>query len=159
MRCHVAVGARASFRVPAMILGVALGAVCGLACSSSSPTASGDALTPAELARAKTLSPLANVEPETSNQYANDAAAATLGQQFYFEKSIAGPIKIASDLGAVSDTGKISCADCHAMSAWVPIRLSRRQPWCRLRSRCCWRPWQGRCRRCIRRAMNQPLPV
>jgi len=110
------------------LLVLAGGAGIVAACSSSTPNPSSDALTPAERARAQTLSPLLNVEPETSNQFANDAAAATLGQKFFFERSIAGPIKIASDLGAVGDTGKISCGDCHVMTAWGTDSSDRSKP-------------------------------
>lgn len=71
-------------------------------------------LTIQEMQLARTQSPLPALPPSPGNKYADDPAAATLGQKFYFDKSIAGPIVDApNDLGAAGDLGKVSCASCH----------------------------------------------
>lgn len=64
------------------------------------------------------LSPLPAVPPDTTNAYADNAAAAALGQKFFFEKSFSGPLAdlgtgVVNDLGATSETGKVACASCH----------------------------------------------
>ncbi len=71
-------------------------------------------LTLQEMTVAKTQSPLPAVPPDTTNAYADDPTAAKLGQRFFFDKAIAGPIvKTPNDLGAAGDSGKVSCASCH----------------------------------------------
>src|SRR5712672_3632089 len=40
----------------------------------------------------RTLSPLPNVPPDTTNAFGDDHFAAELGQMLFFEKTIAGPI-------------------------------------------------------------------
>jgi cytochrome c peroxidase len=55
---------------------------------------------------------------DPTNRFADIASAATLGQKLFFEKAVSGALAVASDginggLGAVGDTGKISCASCH----------------------------------------------
>jgi cytochrome c peroxidase len=75
-------------------------------------------LTIQEMQLAKSQSPLPAVPPSPGNKYADNPAAATLGQKFYFDKSIAGPILQApNDLGALNEAGKVSCASCH-MTPW-----------------------------------------
>jgi cytochrome c peroxidase len=44
---------------------------------------------------------------------AGDEARARLGQQLFFDPRYSGPIRVASDAGAVGETGKISCDRCH----------------------------------------------
>lgn len=78
-----------------------------------------DGFTDAEIAAMKKLSPLPALPPDPTNKYADDAKAAELGQKLYFDKSISGDIAIAGDatnggLGAVGETGKVSCNSCHA---------------------------------------------
>ena len=78
-----------------------------------------NALTPAELAQIAGLSPLPAVPPDTTNAYADNAAAAALGQMLFFDKSYSGALAVGVDtdpsaLGMVGDTGKVACASCHA---------------------------------------------
>ena len=42
-----------------------------------------------------------------------DEALARFGQQLFFDPRYAGPIVVASDAGAVGETGKIACDRCH----------------------------------------------
>ncbi len=75
-------------------------------------------LTPAEAAKAHTLSPLPAVPANSTNQYADNEAAATLGQKLFFDKRYSGPLTVADDmmnggLGAAGEAGKIACASCH----------------------------------------------
>lgn len=76
-------------------------------------------LTADELARAKTFSPLPAVPADPTNAFADNAAAAVLGQRLYFDSSYSGALAVASDganggLGAVGDRGKVACVSCHA---------------------------------------------
>ena len=74
----------------------------------------GVTLTIQEQTVAKSQSPLPGVPADTTNAYADNAAAAALGQKFFFDKHIAGPIlQTPNDLGALNATGKVSCASCH----------------------------------------------
>jgi cytochrome c peroxidase len=80
------------------------------------------ALTAAELVEAHKLSPLPAVPADPTNAYADNAAAARLGQMLFFDKSYAGPLLVGDDgtnggLGQVTETGKVSCASCHAVGS------------------------------------------
>ncbi len=85
-------------------------------CSGGS---SNDGFTPEEWAKIQTHSPLPALPPDTTNMYADNAAAATLGQRLFFDTAFSGPVLQADDgtgngaLGAVGDRGKIACASCH----------------------------------------------
>jgi cytochrome c peroxidase len=75
-------------------------------------------LTAVEAAKAHTLSPLPAVPANSTNQYADNEAAATLGQKLFFDKRYSGPLTVADDmmnggLGAAGEAGKIACASCH----------------------------------------------
>ena len=75
-------------------------------------------LTGTEVTKVHGLSPLPAVPADSTNQYADNAAAATLGQKLFFDKRYSGPLAVADDtmnggLGAVGDAGKIACASCH----------------------------------------------
>jgi cytochrome c peroxidase len=79
--------------------------------------------TEAEWGVIESLSPLPEVPADPSNAVADDPAAATLGQRLFFEASHAGPIAVAADgqnggLGAVDESGKVSCASCHQPSIY-----------------------------------------
>ncbi len=75
-------------------------------------------LTPQELQLAKSQSPLPAVPPSPGNEHADDPAAAGLGQMFFFDRSIAGPIQQSpNDLGPLDEAGRVSCASCH-MAPW-----------------------------------------
>jgi cytochrome c peroxidase len=81
-----------------------------------------DALTAAELAQIATMSPLPAVPADTTNAYADNASAARLGQMLFYDKSYAGALAVADSgtnggLGKVGDTGKVSCASCHAVGS------------------------------------------
>jgi cytochrome c peroxidase len=60
------------------------------------------------------MSPLPAVPADTTNQYADDTPAATLGQRLFFDEKFSGALVIASDLGGIGDTQKVSCATCHS---------------------------------------------
>jgi cytochrome c peroxidase len=71
-----------------------------------------------DLAVLHTLSPLPAVPADPTNAVADNAAAATLGQMLFFEKSYSGPLAVAGTaanggLGAVGATGKVGCDSCH----------------------------------------------
>ncbi len=64
-----------------------------------------------------TLGELGAVPADTTNAFADNAAAAALGQRFFFDKSFSGPLAVASDLGNAGESGKIACASCHGSAA------------------------------------------
>jgi len=79
----------------------------------------------------QTLSPLPEVPPDPTDAVADDPAAAALGQALFFDPRAAGPLIVGDDganggLGAVGDTGKVSCASCHVPgSTWLDDDRSR----------------------------------
>ncbi|MDB4973489.1 MAG: uncharacterized protein JWN48_1830 [Myxococcaceae bacterium] len=75
---------------------------------------SGFVFAPQERELYATLSPLPELPPDPTNAYADNAAAAALGQALFFETAYAGKLKQASDLGQVGESGKIACYSCHA---------------------------------------------
>ncbi len=82
-----------------------------------------DVFTTAEWAKISTFGPLKAPDPDTTNQYADNAAAAAFGQRLFFEKSYSGAIIVGDDgtnggLGAVGDTGKVGCVSCHDPNNW-----------------------------------------
>ncbi|MGE5183949.1 MAG: cytochrome-c peroxidase [Acidobacteriota bacterium] len=86
------------------------------------PDADPNALTPDELAAIAQLSPLPAVPADTTNAYADSAAAAALGQMLFFDKSYSGALAVGDDtdpsaLGMVGETGKVACASCHTAGA------------------------------------------
>jgi cytochrome c peroxidase len=99
--------------------------------ASANAITSSDGFSEAELSIIKTLSPLPEKPPpDTTNKFADDPRAAKLGQRFFWEKRIAGPIKQGhhvnedgSDNGALGEKGetnKIACVDCHMpTSGWL----------------------------------------
>jgi cytochrome c peroxidase len=109
-----------------LIIGLCVLAGCGDDSPASPIDAGVDAtepdagpLSPADLVEAAKLSPLPSVPADPTNAVADNAKAATLGQMLFFDKSYAGALAIGDDgtnggLGAVGNTGKVSCASCHA---------------------------------------------
>lgn len=74
--------------------------------------------------QASTLSPLPAPPIDTTNKYADSAAAASLGHRLFFDKRIAGPIQAGTpaegQLGPIGATNKIACSDCHMpASKWL----------------------------------------
>ena len=61
----------------------------------------------------KKLSPLPALPADPTNKYADDAAAAALGQRLFFDKRYSGALTVAGDLGEIGDTGKVACSTCH----------------------------------------------
>jgi cytochrome c peroxidase len=77
-----------------------------------------DGFTPAQIAAMHTLTPLPAVPADPTNAFADNAAAAALGQMLFFDESYSGALAVAGTvtnggLGAVGETGKVSCASCH----------------------------------------------
>ncbi len=70
--------------------------------------------TTSELAIIATLTPLPALRPDPTNAVADDPAAAALGHALFFDARYSGPLVAASDLGAVGETGRVSCASCHS---------------------------------------------
>lgn len=89
-----------------------------------------DGFTGAEMVRLRGLSPLPALPPSTTNLYADDPRAASLGQMFFFDKRFSGAIRIGDDgqnggLGAVGQTGKVACASCHMPESWFQDTRSK----------------------------------
>jgi cytochrome c peroxidase len=72
-----------------------------------------DTLTEDERAQIQQMA-LPPLPPSPSNAFADNAEAAQLGQQFFFDKRFSGPLLESSeDLGSIGTSGAISCATCH----------------------------------------------
>src|SRR5215467_11148876 len=83
-----------------------------------------DGFSPSDWAKIKTLSPLPALPVDTTNKYRDSAAAALLGQRLFFEPRLSGPIQTGTpaqgQLGAIGETGKIACRNCHMPeSGWL----------------------------------------
>ena len=83
-----------------------------------------DGLTSQDWAVIKTLSPLPALPVDTTNKYRDSDAAALLGQKLFFEPRLSGPIQTGTpqegQLGAIGETHKIACRDCHMPeSRWL----------------------------------------
>jgi cytochrome c peroxidase len=79
--------------------------------------------TTAEVAKLAMLGPLPALKTDTTNRFADDPAAAILGQRLFFETGYSGPIVVGDDgqnggLGRVGETGKVSCRSCH-LTDWM----------------------------------------
>src|SRR5262245_28965710 len=74
-----------------------------------------DGFTAAEVALLHQLSPLPAVPPDPTNAYADNVAAAVLGQRLFFDRAFSGPLVVADDgtnggLGRIGEIGKVACA-------------------------------------------------
>jgi cytochrome c peroxidase len=67
------------------------------------------------------MSPLPEVPDSPTNAFADDAAAATLGQKFYFEADWAGPLTEDNALGTMGTPGLVSCRACHDTSTFASV--------------------------------------
>jgi cytochrome c peroxidase len=97
-------------------------ALASLACESDE-TADASDFSDAEWKIIKTLSPMPTLRDNPTNVYADDAAAAALGQKLFFETSYSGAITVADDgtnggLGELGETGKVGCVSCHNADHW-----------------------------------------
>jgi cytochrome c peroxidase len=100
---------------------IALGSV---ACGDEGPELIDGVFTAGEWEKLALHSPLPAPPPDPTNAYADNAAAATLGQKLFFESSHSGALKVTSDLGQMGETGKVSCASCHNADAWLADQRS-----------------------------------
>ena len=92
--------------------------------SESSTELAAEDFSAAEFQQCSTLSPLPAPPIDTTNKYADSPAAAALGHRLFFDKRIAGPIQAGTpaegQLGAIGETKKIACSDCHMpASKWL----------------------------------------
>jgi cytochrome c peroxidase len=92
------------------------------------------ALLPATLHALQALSPtvLPDPPPDVSNRFADNTAAATLGQQLFFDPGFSGALLdsdndgSATALGVLGQSGKVSCAGCHIPdSGFLDTRSTR----------------------------------
>jgi cytochrome c peroxidase len=54
-----------------------------------------------------------DLPPSPTNAVADDPEAVALGRYWFFETRFSGPLKMASDLGAVGDLDRVGCVTCH----------------------------------------------
>ncbi len=88
-------------------------------------TSAAPSFTEDELAILGTLSPASLPPPpvDVSNRFADDPAAATFGQELFFETAFSGALLDGDDdgssttLGVKGQTGKVACAGCHVPTA------------------------------------------
>jgi cytochrome c peroxidase len=100
---------------------------CGLlwtvSCGANDPRPATLTFSEEEWAIVETLSPVPEVPANPTNVYADDPAAAVLGQRLFFETRYAGALVVGDDgsnggLGAVGEKGKVACASCHNPGSW-----------------------------------------
>jgi cytochrome c peroxidase len=106
-------------------VGGSTGVVTGGSASGGAPVGPSDDPEPelddATWDRLRTLAPasLPGPGPDASNRWADDEAAARLGQQFFFDARFSGALLDGDNDGSVNalgrkgDVGKVSCAGCH----------------------------------------------
>jgi cytochrome c peroxidase len=101
------------------------------ACGSGPPPGPSPIVDDAARAKLATLSPatLPPPPPDVTNHWADDPAAAHLGQELFFDTSFSGRLLDPDDNGAVGtlgtagQTGRVACAGCHvAMSGFDDTR-------------------------------------
>ena len=88
-----------------------------------------DDFTEEEWAKIKALEPLAGTPP--SNPYNvddQDEAVARLGQQLFFDKDVAEGITAAGPSGAVGETRKVACVNCHDSKYFADSHLTSNSP-------------------------------
>jgi cytochrome c peroxidase len=95
-----------------------------LGCHGQVAPSHGDGFSPLDWSVIHTLSPLPQLPVDTTNKYADSAGAALLGQKLFFEPRLSGPIQTGTpaegQLGAIGQTGKIACRNCHMPeSKWL----------------------------------------
>ncbi len=71
------------------------------------------ALTAEERLQLAKHSPLPPLPPDPTNAVADDPRAAALGQMLFFDPDLAGPLRVASPLGAVGERARLTCHTCH----------------------------------------------
>jgi len=91
------------------------------ACNGEDPTTV--TFSDAEMTKVQALSPAPGAVDDTTNKYSTDEAAVDLGHRLFFDPGYSGPIVVGDDgmnggLGAVGDTGKVSCRSCH-LGDWL----------------------------------------
>jgi cytochrome c peroxidase len=77
-----------------------------------------DRFTVAEWTVIQSFTPLDSPAPNPTNRYADNLDVARFGQKIFFEKRHSGALTVASDLGAVGETGRVACASCHDPTAY-----------------------------------------
>jgi len=70
--------------------------------------------TSAEWGALRRLSPLPELSRDSTNAVAESAEASELGRQLFCDAGFSGPLRLASDLGEVGESGKVACASCHS---------------------------------------------
>ncbi len=94
-------------------VGLSVAAVVAVGCGGPP-----DGFTSVEWKTIQGMSPLPALPTDTTNKYADNPAAAQLGHKFFFEPAYSGALVVGDNgmnggLGAVGDTGKVSCSSCH----------------------------------------------
>jgi cytochrome c peroxidase len=105
----------------------AMALACAVGCGGGGEVLYDGMFTSAEVTKLEALGPLPSLQPDTTNLYADDPAAAALGQRFFFETGYSGAIAVGDDgenggVGAVGETGKLSCRSCHLGEWFIDTR-------------------------------------
>lgn len=100
----------------------------GIACNGDEDALI-DGFSQQELDALREHSPAPTAVDDPTNKYADDPAAAALGQRLFFDPGYSGPIVVGDDgtnggLGAAGEAGKVSCRSCH-LGDWMIDDRSR----------------------------------
>ena len=88
-----------------------------------------DDFTDEEWAKIKALEPLAGEPPHNPyNMDDQDEKVAKLGQQLFFDKDVAEGITVAGPSGAVGETRKVACVNCHDSKYFADTHQSSTLP-------------------------------
>jgi cytochrome c peroxidase len=98
--------------------GIIAAVVCTVCACGSDPFSG---FTAPQVQQLKSMSPLAAIPADTTNRYADNPAAAVLGQRFFFDRASAGPLGqsgVSGGLGMLGETGRVACSSCHMPQSW-----------------------------------------
>ena len=100
--------------------GVLLASLWGMTSCAANPLSGGeDGFSAEAWQRVLELEPLSvPIGGSPFNEYADDPAAAALGQAFFFEKRFSTAVRVEGPSGGVGEVGAVACATCHDPDAY-----------------------------------------
>lgn len=93
---------------------LALAGLTSAGCENEDLLGTSDGFTDHEWTQIRALEPLVGSPPDNPfNEFANDEAAAALGQMLFFDPEFSTAVKVDGPSGKTGDKGKVSCVTCH----------------------------------------------